>query len=248
MIPILIKSSNRWSSEIKRDGQLRTWIQDLDSTKYSYFYYTGNTTQEGLYKYIDNILSINMVDSYRTLTKKLRHAFYWTLENYSNFSHLIMVDDDIYLNIFNLSKLEIRDYDCIGKMFSLNREGKNNYHNFYDTSTYGSSDPNNLLDHPMAGFVILSKRVVESFLEIVTDSFLETRDYKWWIDDMVIGDVLNSVNYSPSIKSFTRNEMITGYTEMTQNYYKHLTDVTTETIAVHMQQGLKNYSQILPIF
>ena len=140
----------------------------------------------------------------------------------------------------NLLKLELGGHDCKGLMYSLDVSEKPNYHDFYKVENYELPEDTKAFDHPAGGFVILSRKVVESFTKIITEDYMG----KSWSDDMTIGEVLNSVDYSPVIRSFDRHEFVFGYTQKTYNYYSLLKDVTKNTISVHLQNGLKNYSQM----
>lgn len=158
----------------------------------NYFFYFGSGIPLSS-KYI----SLNTSDCYSNLTLKTYEMFKY-VQNL-DFDYLVKVDDDTFLDINQLSKLNLKNYDYIGSSSSLSKHLENfNYYKEYLISkslkkNIDFSYTSKLTDFPyiMGNFCIFKKELILKILKFCLKDRLHIEIPQ---EDISVGYVCSKVN------------------------------------------------------
>jgi hypothetical protein len=161
-----------------------SWALTLKNKNIPYYYITS-----------DNLDSVpllklkNFVESYEQLPTKT----FLALEEISksNFSHIIKVDDDTFLD-FNKILPHIFEYDYVGKFNEVSDAPTIHYYKCKDE--FRKPKKPAPFVYAEGGFYILSKKAVKQVIERPISEFINTPD-NYRGEDVIVGSILSSSEF-----------------------------------------------------
>lgn len=95
-----------------------TWIKNLIKYNIKYYFIMGTKSpkilKDNAYAIIDDILYLNCLDDYASLSSKVGSCINYIFYN-TNFIWMYKIDDDCYLNVNKLINLKFNEIDFYGK-------------------------------------------------------------------------------------------------------------------------------------
>ena len=146
-----------------------TWVGDINRSNFKYNFFIGNGTSN------NDIISLNCEDGYEFLRYKTFKMLEYVYNNIK-FDYIVKTDDDTFVDVKNLTNLNLENYEYIGNFstfnnFLKNKEGHTQYIKNrslnQDVSFSYVEKVEDDFGYAEGGFYILSKLAVEKILNYI---------------------------------------------------------------------------------
>jgi hypothetical protein len=182
----------------KIDYLRKTWVKKLISNNINYKFFVGRGSTSIL---PDDVVALDVEDDYESLKQKTIGIIDYAIKNY-NFDYLLKVDDDTFIDVDNLIKIDFNNKDYIG-WFSCLKTHKRLLKNYIDYMTKRKLRKN--LDHSyidkinfdltyaIGGYYLLNKRIAPLVLQTLSNNSLCNEILQ---EDISTGYACNLINAS----------------------------------------------------
>lgn len=161
----------------KLDYLRKTWIKDLVDKNISYKVFLGRNSDV---KTSDDVVVLDVDDDYESLKEKTKGLLEYAINN-AKFDYLLKVDDDTFVDVDNLLKLNTENKDYIG-WFSCLKTHKRHLKNYIDymikrklrrnlNHTYFDKINFNL-SYAIGGYYLISNNIAQPLLKELKENNL----------------------------------------------------------------------------
>lgn len=159
-----------------------TWGDQLKQLNIPYYFVSGD---EDIKQFDNSIFLDNFVECYEQLPLKTFHAFSESLKH--SFDFLVKLDDDVYFNIDKFLKLDIKNFNYIGKFNKPNNSS--NIHFFKCNDQYKKEKSPTEYEYAEGAFYCLSRNYIEKICSFDKKFFINTPEtYRG--EDVLVGSIL----------------------------------------------------------
>jgi len=182
----------------KIDYLRKTWLKDLKNNNIEYKIFIGRNSDVISH---DDIVVLDVEDDYESLKDKTKGILEYSVKH-SNFDYILKTDDDTFIDIDNLTKLNLLSKDYIG-WFSCLKTHKRMLPNYIEYMIKRKLRKN--LDHSfidklgknliyaIGGYYLLSKNIVLPLLNVLKTDYLCSEILQ---EDISIGYACSKLNAS----------------------------------------------------
>lgn len=182
----------------KIDYLRKTWLKDLKNNNIEYKIFIGRNSDVISH---DDIVVLDVEDDYESLKDKTKGILEYSVKH-SNFDYILKTDDDTFVDVDNLLKLNFLDKDYVG-WFSCLKTHKRLLPNYIDYMKKRKLRKN--LDHSyidkldinltyaIGGYYLLSKHIVKPLLMILQNDRLCSEILQ---EDISVGYACSKINAS----------------------------------------------------